>query len=148
MPLGTALCFAIYILITRRVSQREDPATMQFYAGMSGWFLMSIALLVGDWLAVDALTIIWPTTSQWGMLAFLGLIATVAHLLVVHAFKRAPVAVLAPFQYIEIISATILGLVFFSDFPDALTWLGVAIIVSSGMYVFYRERKLSKLAGD
>ncbi|MEM7209258.1 MAG: DMT family transporter [Pseudomonadota bacterium] len=146
LPLGTALAFAIYILLTRRVSQREDPATMQFYAGIFGFVIMTIALLIGEHTQIDVLRVTWPNLTEFGLLILLGLIATVCHLLVVNAFQRAPVAVLAPFQYIEIISATALGLVFFGDFPDSLTWLGVAIIVSSGMFVFYRERKLSQQA--
>ena len=64
-----------------------------------------------------------------------------------HAFRRAPAGLLAPFQYVEIIGATILGLVFFDDFPDALTWLGVAVIVGSGMYVFRRESVIARRAG-
>jgi drug/metabolite transporter (DMT)-like permease len=80
------------------------------------------------------------------LLAGLGFIATAGHLLVVHAFRRAPAGLLAPFQYVEIIGATILGLIFFGDFPDALTWLGVFIIVGSGMYVFRREAVLARRA--
>ena len=49
----------------------------------------------------------------------------------------------APFQYVEIVGATTLGFIFFGDFPDPLTWVGVAVIVSSGLYVYYRERKLA-----
>jgi drug/metabolite transporter (DMT)-like permease len=75
------------------------------------------------------------------------LIATIGHLLVVHAFRRAPVSVLAPFQYVEIIGATILGLLIFDDFPDAITWVGVVIIVGSGIYVFHRESRLSQGSG-
>ena len=70
------------------------------------------------------------------------LIATTGPVLVVLAYARASVAVLAPFQYLEIVSATTLGYLLFSDLPDPLTWVGIVIIVSSGLFVFYRERKL------
>ena len=143
LPLGTALCFAIYILLTRSVSQREDPAVMQFYAGVFGGITMSIALLLGHSASIPALSIAWPSTTEWLLLTALGLIATIAHLLVVHAFKRAPVGVLAPFQYVEIVSATLFGYFIFNDLPDVLTFCGVAIIISSGLYVFYRERQLA-----
>jgi len=146
LPLGTALAFAIYILLTRRVSQHEDPATMQFYAGIFGFMIMTITLLIGEHMQINVLRVTWPNLAEFGLLLLLGLIATVCHLLVVKAFQRAPVSILAPFQYMEIISATALGLIVFGDFPDALTWLGVAIIVSSGMFVFYRERTLSQHA--
>ena len=66
-------------------------------------------------------------------------------MLVVHAFRRASASILAPFQYLEIISATLLGLLIFGDFPDAMTWLGIAVIVGSGLFVFYRERQVREV---
>ena len=81
---------------------------------------------------------------DWGLLVLLGVVATVGHQMVVHAFRRAEAGILAPFQYLEIVGATIYGFILFRDFPDAVTWLGVAIIVGSGYYVFYRERALTR----
>ena len=57
------------------------------------------------------------------------------------AFKRAPASVLAPLQYFEILGATILGLIIFKEFPTYNTWLGIIIIVSSGLYVIWRQTK-------
>lgn len=105
---------------------------------------MSIALWIGAELQLEPLVPTWPTPTEWALLALLGLIATSGHYLVVMAFHRASVAILAPFQYLEIISATTLGLIIFGDFPDPLTWVGIAVIVGSGLYVFYRERKLAQ----
>jgi len=139
LPLGTALSFAVYLILTRKLAQHEYPERMQFYAGVFGGIVMTAALAVGSVTDVAVLSFVWPDRLQWVLLAGLGVIATAGHLLVVHAFRRAPAGVLAPFQYVEIIGATILGLVFFGDFPDATTWLGVVIIVASGMYVFHRE---------
>ncbi len=141
LPLLAAVLFATYLLVTRSLAQREHPARMQFYAGVFGCLTLSIGLIFGATRNVDVLDPVWPSATQWLLLAALGAIATTGHLLMVFAFQRAPAAVLAPFQYIEIISATALGLVVFGDFPDLLTWLGVAIIVSSGIYVFRRERR-------
>jgi S-adenosylmethionine uptake transporter len=87
----------------------------------------------------------WPTRHEWLLLGILGLVATICHLLVTYAYRLASIGILAPFQYVEIIGATILGLIIFNEFPDAITWLGIAIIVGSGMYVFHRE---STLAAD
>ena len=89
---------------------------------------------------MPALNVANPTHTQWGWLALLGLIATIGHLLMVAAFARANASLLAPFQYVELVSATILGFVVFEDFPEPATWLGVAVIVGSGLYVFHRER--------
>ena len=143
-PVGTALCFSFYILLTRKLVKHEDPIRLQFFAGVFGFIVMSVALYFGTDSGVHILTAAWPTTGQWMLLGLLGVIATLGHLLVVHAFSHAPVSVLAPFQYVEIIGATILGLVLFDDFPDQVTWLGVSIIVGSGIYVFHRESRLSR----
>ncbi len=144
LPLGTAGCFAVYLIITRQLAQREDPVRMQFYAGVFGALVMSAALGFGALADAPVLIAVWPSVTEWALLAGLGLIATTGHLLVVHAFKRAPAGILAPFQYVEIIGATVLGLVIFGDFPDLLTWCGVAVIVASGIYVFHRERTLAR----
>jgi S-adenosylmethionine uptake transporter len=60
--------------------------------------------------------------------------------MVVHAFKRAPASVLAPFTYIEIVSATALSYAVFGEVPQGIKWLGIAIIVGAGLYVWWRER--------
>ena len=140
LPVAAALTFAFYLIITRRLSQREDPVRMQFFSGLFGGLIATVLLAVGtgiDWPLFAAST---PTQFQWGMLIGLGVISTVGHLLVVFAFRLGPAGLLAPFQYTEIIGATLMGLMFFGDFPDQFTWLGVGIIVGSGLYVFHRER--------
>jgi S-adenosylmethionine uptake transporter len=144
LPLGTALSFAVYLILTRKLAQHEHPERMQFYAGVFGCLVMTAALAAGSAADLAVFSFVWPDPWQWLLLAGLGIIATAGHLLVVHAFRRAPAGLLAPFQYVEIIGATILGLVFFGDFPDAMTWVGVAIIVGSGMYVFRREATLAR----
>jgi len=147
-PLGAALCFSVYIILTRKMVRKEDPIRLQFFAGVFGFIVMSSALVFGTNQDIGILTAVWPTRFEWMLLATLGLVATVGHLFVVHAFRRAPVSVLAPFQYVEIIGATIFGLLIFDDFPDPVTWLGVSIIVGSGIYVFHRESRLAKLSSS
>ena len=147
LPLCAALCFAVYLVLTRHLARQEDAATMQFYAGIFGCLTLSLALGAGGAAGIPVLDPVWPTPWEWILMAGLGAIAASAHMFVVHAFRRAPPAVLAPFQYLEIISATALGFVIFGDFPDAVTGLGVAIIVGSGLYVFHRERKAARSAG-
>lgn len=146
LPIGAACAFSVYIILTRILVQGGSAITMQFYAGVFGCLTMSIALWYGAETETAVVLPVWPTMGEWGFLAALGLIGTAAHMLIVLAVRRIGAGLMAPFQYLEIISATILGLVFFGDFPDAMTWLGIAIIISSGLYVFYRERKLAELA--
>ena len=140
LPLMAAVCFATYMLLTRKLVAHTDPMRMQLYAGVIGAVVMSVALLLGDKLGVEAIAISSPTLPQWGMLLVLSIIATVGHLMVTHALRRAPAALLAPFQYVEIVGATILGFLVFDDLPDVTTCFGIAIIVGTGLYVFHRER--------
>ncbi len=142
-PVAAAFCFSFYIVLTRKLVRHEDPIRLQFFAGVFGCLVMSLALAYGNSQQVAILTAAWPTLHQWLLLGALGLIATVCHLLVVYAYRLASIGILAPFQYVEIIGATVLGLIIFNEFPDAVTWTGVAIIVGSGMYVFHREARLA-----
>lgn len=144
-PVGAAFCFSFYLLLTRKLVRNEDPIRLQFFAGIFGCLVMSIALTWGTASDVGILTAVWPSVDQWLLLGCLGLIATVCHLLVVYAYRLVSIGILAPFQYVEIIGATVLGLIIFNEFPDPVTWLGVAIIVGSGMYVFHREAKLAAI---
>lgn len=141
MPVGTAICFASYLALTRALAKGEDPISMQCYTGFFGTLVMAAAIAAGSVGGVNFLTLVWPTPAELGLMAALGLISTISHLMVVYAYRMAEAAVLAPFQYLEIISATALGLMLFGDFPDALTWLGIAIIVGSGLFVFWREQR-------
>ncbi len=145
MPLLAAACFAVYLVLTRRMAQTGDAVQMQFWAGVFGFLTMAAVLAFGSLAGIPALTAVSPDTNEWLLLFALGLVATAGHMLVVHAFRRAPAGVLAPFQYLEIISATVLGYLIFDDFPDAVTWTGVAIIIGAGLYVFHRERKLARM---
>lgn len=138
-PVFAAGCFSFYILLTRKLVAEEDPIRLQFYAGIFGLIACSVLLVGASGLEVRSLTVVQPTLTEWGLLCALGLIGTVGHILVVYAFKYAPVSVLAPFQYVEIIGSTVLGFLLFGDFPDGATWVGILIIVGSGIYVFHRE---------
>ncbi|MCY1307283.1 hypothetical protein D9M70_571930 [compost metagenome] len=79
------------------------------------------------------------------LLLLLGTIGTVSHPLVVQAFKLAPASMLAPFQYLEIVNAVLVGLIVFGDFPTPSKWFGIFIIVGSGFYVFMRERRVKSV---
>ena len=81
-----------------------------------------------------------PDLAGWLEFAFLGLIASLGHLLLILAYARAPASTLAPFTYVQLIWSTAIGLVWFGNFPDAWTFAGGAIIAASGLYVIHRER--------
>jgi len=66
-----------------------------------------------------------------------------AGILTVHAYRAVPASTLAPLQYFEIVSATIFGWLVFGNFPDAIKWLGIFIIIGSGLYILWRERRFA-----
>ena len=141
LPLGTAVTFASYMILTRTMSDRQHPIALQAYTAL-GASLLILPLIIGfegtnnPWLDP-----VWP--SEFAMMALLavGILATISHLLLSVALKLAPTATIAPLQYLEIAGSVAVGYILFQDFPDSLTWLGIAIIVGSGLYVFARERR-------
>jgi drug/metabolite transporter (DMT)-like permease len=141
LPLGTAVTFAAYMILTRTMSDRQHPIALQAYTAL-GASLLILPLIIGfegtnnQWLDP-----VWP--SEFAMMALLavGILATISHLLLSVALKLAPTATIAPLQYLEIAGSVAVGYILFQDFPDSLTWLGIAIIVGSGLYVFARERR-------
>jgi len=140
LPLCTAFLFSIYLILTRISGSNQEPLVMQFYAGIGGVLLCGIVLAVGTPLGSVDFGLSLPTTNQaWSLLLGIGLFAVASHLLIVIAFTMAPASILAPFQYVEIVSATILGYVIFNDFPASIQWLGISIIIGSGIYIFLRE---------
>ncbi|MEZ5823908.1 MAG: DMT family transporter [Geminicoccaceae bacterium] len=147
LPVGAAFCFGVYLVLTRKLATSTDPITLQFVAGLSGLAAMSLALFAGSALEVEVLAARWPDPREWLLMAGLGVVATTGHLLVVQAFRLAPASLLAPFQYLEIISATLLGLLLFGHFPDMWSWVGISTIVASGLYVVHRERVRNREAG-
>lgn len=143
LPLVAAVCYALYLTITRAVASAENAQAMQFWVCVFGMLALSLAMAVGSAIGWSAIRPAWPTTETWGWLILLGVIATISHMLAIRAFRLAPASVLAPFQYLEILGATVLGAVIFGDIPDGLTGLGTAFIIGSGLYVFHRERRVS-----
>ncbi len=141
LPLGAATLFAAYLALTRRSGANEDAIALQLWAGLFGAIFLGLLLAGGSLAGVEPLTLEWPAPHEWAWLVALGAISALGHVMIAFAFTQAPASQLAPFQYLEIISATLLGYVVFQDFPDALSWLGTAIIVCAGLYVFVRERK-------
>ncbi len=145
LPVGAAFSFALYMVLTRYLVRTASAITMQFYAGVFGGLAMSAALALGAAGGPAFLVPVWPTPGHWALLALLGVIGTGAHMLIVHAVRRVGASLVAPFQYLEIISATLLGVLLFDEFPAPTTWLGVAVIVASGLFVYLRERRAAVL---
>ena len=140
LPLGAALCFALYLIITRKLAQNTNAVIIQLYTGIAGFLTISAALLVGNAIGFTALLISAPTNEEWGLMILIGAIGCIGHLLLVYAFSFADASALAPFHYFEIIGAVFFGWYFFTDVPALTTWIGITIIIGSGFYVYHREK--------
>ncbi|MBX4905864.1 MULTISPECIES: DMT family transporter [Rhizobium] len=143
LPVVSALCIAIFVLMTRVLSHREDPWSMQFQMGIWGLLFCAFLLFVGEGSGSDLFDPVMPAGSAWFYVAGVGAMAAIAGILGVYAFRAAPASTLAPLQYFEIVSATIFAWLVFGDFPDAIKWLGITIIMASGFYILWRERRFA-----
>jgi drug/metabolite transporter (DMT)-like permease len=145
-PLCAAFCFAFYVVFTRQLSGRLSPLPMQFSAGVTALIVSTIMLCLGYQFEIDYIMPGIPHHSEIWLVVGLGVFATLGHIFLTSAVRYADTGLLAPFQYLEIISAILLGYLIFSDIPDHQTILGLIIIISSGIYLMHRER-LAKQAG-
>ena len=129
--LGTGFFYGIYLVITRKLHTSDSPLLTLLLTGVVGAIIGSLIVPV-----------VWvnPTFNQWSLLALMGIFACLGHLFLILSLKYADASKLAPFSYFEIVTNVILGYYFFSDFPHYWTWVGLSIIICSGIYISFRER--------
>lgn len=133
LSLGNMLCYALYILTTRKLAAHDSTATTMVYSGLAGLALMT-PLLPWIWTAP-------ATWLAWGLLVGVGLFGTLGHWLLVLAHARAPANVLAPFIYTQLLWSVILGYLVFGDVPNRWTLVGASIVVGSGLYLLMQDRR-------
>ena len=133
----SALCagimYAFYLIVTRKLSVSDNSLLTLLITGIIGTLTMSLTI-----------PLVWvtPTLDQWYLLSLIGIITVLGHFLIILSFKSAEASKLAPISYFEVVTNTIFGYFLFNHFPDNWTLVGLAVIISSGLFVFYRERKL------
>lgn len=141
LPLATATCFASYMLLNRALGTQDTPLVMQYMAGLGGSLALAVVLLLGGRVGgFHELTPSLPTNvGAVGLLLIIGTVSSYAHLLIVKAFQKTPASILAPFQYLEIVSASLIGYLLFANFPGPSRLAGIVIIVASGLYMLWNE---------
>jgi len=128
--LGTGIMYGFYLIITRKLSTSDNPLLTLLLTGLVGAVIISCVV-----------PFVWvkPTFNQWSMMAGIGMFACIGHLFLILSLKYADASKLAPFSYFEIITNIIIGFYFFNNFPDNWTFLGLFIIILSGIYISRRE---------
>ena len=131
--LGTGFLYGFYLIITRKLSTSDNPLLTLLITGMVGAVLVSL-IIPFYWVK--------PTINQWSLMAGIGIFACIGHLFLILSLKYADASKLAPLGYTEIIPNVLIGYYFFSEIPDSWTYLGLVIIVLSGLYISRREKVL------
>ena len=134
--LGTGIMYGFYLIITRKLSTSDNPLLTLLLTGVVGAIIATIFM-----------PFVWvsPTFNQWSIMAAIGLFACIGHLFIILSLKFADASKLAPFSYFEIVTNIIIAYYFFGDFPDSWTFLGLFIIVFSGIYISRRENIVKKI---
>ena len=131
--LGNGICYGFYLIITRKLSKSDNSLLTLLFSGLVGTILISF-FLPNVWVN--------PSLNQWFMMATIGFIASVAHLFIILSLKYADASKLAPLGYTEIITNILISYYYFKELPDNWTYLGLFIIVLSGLYISKQELKL------
>ncbi len=131
LVLGAAVGFALYLVMSRYVSQDAPPIIGMWWMGLTGMLAMSAIV----WTVWEPLK-----PEHWVYFAAIGVAMTLGHLLVIWAAARLQASAMAPMPYLEMVTSTALGFLVFGDFPDGLTWLGCAVVMGCGLFVAWRER--------
>ena len=130
------ICYGFYFIITRKLSTSDNSLLTLLFTSVVGLLIISIFT-----------PYVWvkPTLNEWFIMALIGFIASVAHLFIIISLKYADASKLAPLGYTEIITNIIISYYFFHELPDNWTYLGLFIIVLSGLYISRREYYLNKI---
>lgn len=138
LGIASALVFALVVVLTRKINQSDHPMVTLFYGGVVGMVLSSL-IVPFFWFSH------MPSQREWLILASTGVTSTIGHFFVNSAYKHAEASLLAPFAYLQIISATTMGWIVFNQLPDSLTSLGITVICASGMGIGYIEHRRTHL---
>jgi drug/metabolite transporter (DMT)-like permease len=134
--LGTGILYGFYLIITRKLSTSDNPLLTLLMTGMVGAILVSV-IIPFYWVK--------PSLNQWSLMAGIGVFACIGHLFLILSLKYADASKLAPLGYTEIIPNVLIGYYFFNELPDNWTYLGLFIIILSGLYISRREYIKNKI---
>jgi drug/metabolite transporter (DMT)-like permease len=134
LPLGSALCYCGYQLLTRKLSLIDDSRVTQFIGALAATLLLSLPLPLAWRMPEQSVDI--------ALMAATGAIGGFGHLLLVRALDLAPASLLAPFTYFHLVVALVLGVVVFGNLPDPIALGGMGLIVTTGVIMAIRQRRV------
>ena len=156
LALIAAMGYAVGQMIGRPISQQVSPIVISAWQNaiyMAIGLAMAIVFNTMDFGHFDHPSLVflsrpaaWPTVFDGVLLFGHGMIAAIAMLLFINAYKHAEANFVAPFEYSAMIWAVLFGLLFFNDFPDAYTWAGAAIVITAGILMIWRDQRLDRAA--
>jgi drug/metabolite transporter (DMT)-like permease len=148
LPVVTAFTVAIFILLTRALAHIEDPWSVQFQSSFWAIIVAIVILVLGEGTGSEIIDPVMPDFRSLIYMGCVGIAAALSGILGAYAYRAAPASVLAPLQYFEIVSASIVAYFVFGDFPDALKWVGIVIIIGSGVFIILKGGERSAPAPD
>jgi drug/metabolite transporter (DMT)-like permease len=149
LPLSAALGYATLHMLTRYIGKTESAASMSLYIQLTflavclilgliigdgkfaGWNDPSLEFLFRAWS--------WPSSDHYSILILIGTTSAFGGFFISQAYRISEAAVVAPFEYIALPIAIFWGVIVFGEFPDKTTFIGIVLILGSGLYIIWRE---------
>lgn len=144
LPLGVALNFSLFMITTRQISRDIDAVSLQAISGLMAMVVIAPMMLLLPAGRIPEIQWVSVSLETWSLLLSIGLLGTVAHLLMTWSLRYAPGATLAPMQYLEMPFATLFGFMIFQELPNPMATLGICIIMSAGLFILARERAIHR----
>ena len=129
--LFAALCYACLAITARKLADTESTFGLSVYVIAGPMIISGLLSVDGDWIA--------PDVTGWTLFLAAGACSVIAWIGLVGGYRRAPPAVLAPFEYTALIAGAVAGYVIWDEVPDRCVVAGALVIISSGLYIVYRE---------
>jgi drug/metabolite transporter (DMT)-like permease len=137
LALSGAVFYALAMISIRKLSRTEHPTTIVFYFTLFAMLAGAASLPFGQWVT--------PASAlDLGLLIAVGLLGGLAQFAMTHAFRLAPVALVAPFDYLALVFAMAFGYAIWRELPDGWILSGAAVVVASGLYILHRETVLAR----
>ena len=135
LPIAVAIFFTGFMFITRKISKYIDPIDLQAANGICAMAILLPIAIFGQAMEIPLLTIVSVSNIEMLYLFGVGILGTLAHLMMTWALRFASAPTVAPVQYLEIPFATLYGWLIFKDFPNGLAALGIVITITAGLLV-------------